>query len=97
MNDEIPKRTTLPYARTDCGTNNQWYLVVRKPGETEGKRFAFRTCEQMLEYYGFLLLVLAQRIALNAEEEIASIRESDQPFITREIGGWKIEIERLPF
>lgn len=97
MNDELPKKTTLPYAITYSAINNQWYMVVRKPGETEGKRFAFRTCAQMLEYYGFLLLVLAHGIAMNAEEEIDAIRESDQPFITREVCGWKIEIERLPF
>lgn len=97
MDDEIPKRTTLPYAITYSGTNNQWYMVVRKPEEQNGMRFAFRTCEQMLEYYGFLLLVLAYGIGLNADEEIAAIRESDDSFITREVCGWEIEIERLPF
>lgn len=97
MNDDVPKRTTLPYAITYSGTNNQWYMVVRKPGEQKGTRFAFRTCAQMLEYYGFMLLLLAHGNGLNAEEEIAAIRESDEPFITREVSGWKIEIERLPF
>ena len=99
MNDEIPKRTTLPYAITYSATNNQWYMVVRKPGEQKETRFAFRTCAQMLEYYGFLLLVIADGIktVINADKEIAAIRESDEPFITREVCGWKIEIERLPF
>lgn len=91
-------KTSLPYAVTTYGTNNQWYLLLRRKGEWDTLRFAFRDEQTMIEYFGFLLHCLDWKLGnQDVENELRQIQDSDEPFLTREVGDYEIGLERLPF
>lgn len=91
-------KTSLPYAVTTSGTCNQWFLLLRRKGEQDTQRFAFRDEQTMIEYFGFLLHCLDRKLGnQEVENELRQIQDSDEPFLTREVGDYEIELERLPF